>query len=86
VHKAPSLSDLPARIDQAEEIAPADAPRERRARIWVSRASGFLGALCLLLALLEWAIRPTHLRTVLALLVIAMFAAIIHSYMFEDGG
>jgi hypothetical protein len=87
MQKTPTLTDLPARIDQpaVNGLAADVDSRERRATIWVSRATSFIGAVCLLLALLEWATRPGHLRTVLALLVVAMFAAILHSYTFEDG-
>jgi hypothetical protein len=88
MQKSPILTDLPSRIDQPDVDGPSTElePRERRATIWVSRATSLIGAICLFLALLEWAGRPGHLRTVLALLVIAMFAAILHSYTFEDGG
>ena len=58
---------------------------ERSATIWVSRITSFVGLVCLSLALIEWAFRPGHYRTVLALLVVAMFAAILHSYTFENG-
>ena len=87
MQKTPTLTDVPARIDQPKMNGASveDAQRERRAAVWVSRATSLIGAVCLLLALLEWAGRPGHLRTVLALLVVAMFAAILHSYTFENG-
>ncbi len=58
---------------------------DRMAAIWVGRITRVIGAICLALALIEWAFRQGHYRTVLALLTIAMFAAILHSYTFEDG-
>jgi len=51
----------------------------------VSRITGILGCVMLLVALLEWFVRHGHLRLVLALLIVAMFCAILHSYVFEDG-
>lgn len=74
-HDAPIGSDAP----------PADVP-ERRATIWVSRMTSIIGLLCLAAALAVWAGRPGHFRLVLALLTVAMFAAILHSYTFENGG
>jgi hypothetical protein len=41
--------------------------------------------MCLVAALVLWALRANHYRPVLALLTIAMFAAILHSYTFENG-
>ncbi|MGH2442183.1 MAG: hypothetical protein ACRDFX_03340 [Chloroflexota bacterium] len=60
--------------------------RTSTATIWVSRVTSVLGLICLALALIEWAWRPGHLRTVLAFLIVAMFAAILRSYSFEDLG
>jgi hypothetical protein len=36
-------------------------------------------------ALVVWHYHTNHYRLVLALLIVAMFAAILHSYVFEDG-
>ncbi|MDQ2740732.1 MAG: hypothetical protein M3Z66_00260 [Chloroflexota bacterium] len=58
---------------------------DRSPTIWVSRVTAIVGAICLFGALFIWAARPGHYRLVLALLIVAMFAAILHSYVFEDG-
>jgi len=58
---------------------------ERSPTIWVSRITGVVGAVCLIGALSIWSYRPYHYRLVLALLIVSMFAAILHSYVFEDG-
>jgi len=58
---------------------------ERSPTIWVSRITAVVGAVCLFGALFIWAARPGHYRLVLALLIVSMFAAILHSYVFEDG-
>ncbi len=60
-------------------------PPERAATVWVSRITGAASAIFVILALLVWAGRHGHYRLVLAFLVIAMFAAILHSYTFENG-
>jgi hypothetical protein len=39
----------------------------------------------LLLALVAWLARHGHYRLVLAFLIVALFASILHSYTFEDG-
>jgi hypothetical protein len=53
---------------------------ERAATVWVSRLTFALGVLTLIAALATWAGREGHYRFVLALLIVAMFAAILHSY------
>jgi hypothetical protein len=68
---------------EADELTPI-AP-ERVAAKWVSRITSVAGLICLALALTVWAARPGHYRFVLAMLTIAMFAAILHSYTFENG-
>jgi hypothetical protein len=55
------------------------------ASVWVSRITGIGGGFCLLVALSYWFARPGHYRPVLILLTIAMFASILHSYVFENG-
>ena len=55
------------------------------ASVWVSRITGIGGGFCLLVALSYWYLRPGHYRPVLILLTIAMFASILHSYVFENG-
>lgn len=52
---------------------------------WFRRITGIVGGVFLVLALVVWAARPYHYRPVLALMTIAMLAAILHSYAFEDG-
>lgn len=84
----PRLVDIPAEPETVLIEAPAEADRaaERLATVWVSRVTSVVGLICLALALVEWALRPNHYRLVLALLTVAMFAAILHSYTFENGG
>jgi uncharacterized membrane protein len=61
-------------------------PPDRTTTVWVSRLTGIVSAIFVILALLVWAGRQGHhYRLVLAFLVIAMFAAILHSYTFENG-
>ena len=81
------ISGLSQEVDQRTTINVLleDEEPERAARVWVSRFTGVAGGLCLLFALSLWLARPGHLRPVLALLVLAMFMAILHSYVFEDG-
>jgi hypothetical protein len=55
------------------------------ASVWVSRITGIGGGFCLLVALSYWFARPGHYRPVLILLTVAMFASILHSYVFENG-
>jgi hypothetical protein len=81
VQKAP-IVQLPA---EPQEHAPAGHEPERLATIWVSRITGLVSALFVLLALAVWEFRHGHYRLVLGCLVIAMFAAILHSYTFENG-
>jgi hypothetical protein len=61
--------------DQADHLA----------SVWVSRITGVGGGICLLIALSYWFARPGHYRAVLILLTVAMFASILHSYVFENG-
>jgi hypothetical protein len=55
------------------------------ASVWVSRITGIGGGLLLLFALSYWFARPGHYRPVVILLTVAMFASILHSYVFENG-
>lgn len=64
---------------------PEPQPPERIAAVWVSRLTGIVSAVFVVMALVVWAGRHGHYRLVLAFLVIAMFAAILHSYTFENG-
>lgn len=82
----PPISDLQPISAATIKIDAAIVEETRAASLWVARITRIVGAACLLLALVEWAGRPGHLRTVLALLTIALFAAILHSYTFEDVG
>jgi hypothetical protein len=61
-------------VDQSDHLA----------SVWVSRITGIGGGICLLIALSYWFARPGHYRPVLILLTVAMFAAILHSYVFEN--
>jgi hypothetical protein len=58
--------------------------QQRVETVWVSRITGILGAAFLIIALTFWTFRPGHLRLVLAFLVLAMFAAVLHSYTFDS--
>jgi hypothetical protein len=69
-----------------QTAADADPTVDRLATIWVARITSIVGLLCLAFALAVWYVRPGHYRFVLALLTVAMFAAILHSYTFENGG
>jgi uncharacterized membrane protein len=71
--------------DPRDLEAPPPLAPERAAAVWVSRLTSVLGLLCLAVALSVWAARPGHFRFVLAMLIIAMFAAVLHSYTFENG-
>lgn len=53
---------------------------------WYRRITGIVSGVFVALAMLTWALRPYHYRPLLALFTIAMMAAILHSYAFEDGG
>lgn len=66
--------------DQVAELAPG-----REATIWVSRITFIVGAIFLGLALLAWLFRQHHYRLVLAFLIVALFASILHSYVVENG-
>jgi hypothetical protein len=69
------------------EVVPDEAvPEERTATVWVSRITFVVGAAFLMLALLAWLFRHGHNRLVLALLIVALVASILHSYTFENGG
>jgi uncharacterized membrane protein len=86
MHDTTPLVDLSHGASHTEvEQVDAQLPAERAATIWVSRLTGIVGAIMLVIALLEWFVRHGHLRLVLALLTVAMFCAILHSYVFEDG-
>lgn len=81
------LTNIPSAASTQPPVAipPVEVIQGRPATVWAGRIARVVGAMCLLAALLEWATRPGHLRPVLALLIIAMFAAILHSYTFEGG-
>jgi hypothetical protein len=81
---SPTIVDISPRPEDGEEVETVDLAPERIANIWVGRITSIVGGICLVLALSLWLLRPEHYRTVLALLVVAMFAAILHSYTFED--
>jgi hypothetical protein len=79
------LENIPSSTVSLEPVSPDTDLQHRPATVWVSRITSVVGAICLGLALLLWATRHGHYRPVLALLTVAMFAAILHSYTFEDG-
>lgn len=88
VQKSPPLRNIPAdeeTVEMAALAAAVSATTDRAATIWVHRITGIGGGLCLFLALSVWLARAGHYRLVLALLVVSMFAAILHSYTFENG-
>jgi hypothetical protein len=86
MQNVPPLEDVGPIVDAAdldtETIA--EAAPERLAAIWASRITGVVGILFLAAALVTWFARHGHYRLVLALLIVAMFAAILHSYTFDD--
>jgi len=90
MHNASQLSGVTA--GDAEQhpligVVPNEArPEERVATVWVSRSTFVIGALFLALALLAWLFRHGHNRLVLAFLMVALLASILHSYTFENGG
>ena len=86
MQNSPPLMEVHVELDHQDDELMIDEAQERLATIWVSRITGAVGGLCLLLALSVWLARPGHYRLVLAFLTIAMFAAILHSYTFENGG
>jgi len=80
------LAEVDATKDDEEVVDDAVIAEGSPGSVWVSRITGMVGALFLLLALAAWFLRHGHLRLVLALLIVALFASIIHSYTFENGG
>ena len=80
----PPVIEVPPPDD--EDLGAAETAPERMATVWLSRISGIVGGICLAMALTLWLLRPEHYRTVLGLLTIAMFAAVLHTYTFENGG
>ena len=80
IHLTPETDD-----EAGGSVVAAETTPERAATLWVSRLTKVVGGTCLLFALTLWLLRPEHYRTVLALLTVAMFAAIFHTYPFADG-
>jgi hypothetical protein len=78
-------SELPDRLSGPVTGTPPAQHRDDVPSVWVNRITGIGGVICLLFALSYWFIRPGHYRPVLILLTIAMFASILHSYVFENG-
>lgn len=76
----------PAETGGAVDLRPdgALAPRERAATVWVSRLTGLVGAVALVVALVVWFARYGHYRFVLALFTVAMFCAIVHTYVMDE--
>ena len=87
MQRATSLSEIAPIVNDEEIVSesPEDFAPERRVTVWVNRLTGLIGAIFLLLALVAWFARHGHYRLVLALLIVALFSSILHSYTFEDG-
>ena len=87
MQNAPSLTNITSIVEDDELItaSPEELTPERRVTLWVNRMTGIIGAVFLLLALMAWLARHGHYRLVLAFLIVALFASILHSYTFEDG-
>lgn len=86
MQNASSLTEITPIADQEEiDSSPEELTPERRVTLWVNRLTGVVGAVFLLLALVAWLARHGHYRLVLAFLIVALFASILHSYTFEDG-
>jgi len=88
MQNTPPLLDVSQGLDDEVDETPLTIQEidERMATVWVNRITGAVGGLCLLLGLSIWLARPGHYRLVLAFLTVAMFASILHSYTFENGG
>jgi hypothetical protein len=87
IQKTPMVPDVSSDELSADGLASdltAD-QSDHLASVWVSRITGVGGGICLLIALSYWFARPGHYRPVLILLTVAMFASILHSYVFENG-
>lgn len=87
MQRAPSLTEIAPIVNDKETVSefPDVFAPERRVTVWVNRLTGLIGAVFLLLALVAWFSRHGHYRLVLALLIVALFSSILHSYTFEDG-
>jgi 4-hydroxybenzoate polyprenyltransferase len=81
---SPHLTEVSAPGTEATGISSVPATVERTASVWVSRLTGIVGLIILVIALLEWFFRHGHFRMILALFTVAMFCAILHSYVFEE--
>jgi hypothetical protein len=80
---SPRLTEISTpHVEGGDPSAPATG--ERAASVWVSRLTGIVGLIILVIALLEWLFRHGHFRLILALFTVAMFCAILHSYVFEE--
>ncbi len=80
----PAISPDDLSPNAGSTVLASDQP-DQLASVWVSRITGIGGGFCLLVALSYWFLRPGHYRPVLILLTVAMFASILHSYVFENG-
>jgi hypothetical protein len=80
----PQFTDLGRGAAEREGAAIDASQHERPATVWVSRITGIVGGIILLVALFEWFFRHGHFRLILALFTVAMFCAILHSYVFEE--
>jgi hypothetical protein len=87
MQNVPSLRDVSLTPVDQESVAAesAEITPERTAAVWVNRFTGLIGVVFLALALVAWFTRHGHYRLVLAFLIVALFASILHSYTFENG-
>lgn len=87
MQNAPSLTDVSLTAVDQESVAESSAELapERTAAVWANRVTGVIGVIFLTLALVAWFTRHGHYRLVLAFLIVALFASILHSYTFESG-
>lgn len=86
MQNTPPLAPVPPQTDEVDlTAAPFAQTHDHLATLWVSRVTSFVGLVCLVIALGVWMFHSGHYRLVLALLTVAMFAAILHSYTFENG-
>lgn len=87
MQNAPSLTEVTLTVVDEDSVveSPVSLAPERTAAIWVNRLTGVIGVIFLALALVAWLARHGHYRLVLAFLIVALLASILHSYTFENG-
>lgn len=85
IQKTPTVPSISTDNFDDRRTSSAVESSDHLASVWVSRITGIGGGFCVLVALSYWFARPGHYRPVLILLTVAMFASILHSYVFENG-